>query len=166
MPSKINWTFMTSNSTEEREHIEDFWLGLGKEERKNLVKIEKDTILKKMKEQQKYACGCAVCGRKWSAVGGVLMQLLRELEDEEKVAEEAEKRDVYSSSQYTDDRHPFSQDMDDEHSSHAPGDDLFHRIIDRQICKKIFLETLMDQPDYLQMLVNLAFTIQHSQIDQ
>jgi len=49
---------------EERERIKEFWLGLGEDERRNLVKIEKDTVLKKMKEQQKHSCSCAVCGRK------------------------------------------------------------------------------------------------------
>lgn len=54
----------STSTTEERERIKDFWLGLGEEERRNLVKIEKDTVLKKMKEQQKHSCSCAVCGRK------------------------------------------------------------------------------------------------------
>jgi hypothetical protein len=54
----------STSTTEERERIKDFWLGLGEQERRNLVKIEKDTVLKKMKEQQKHSCSCAVCGRK------------------------------------------------------------------------------------------------------
>lgn len=54
----------STSTTEERERIKDFWLGLGEEERRNLVKIEKDTVLRKMKEQQKHSCSCAVCGRK------------------------------------------------------------------------------------------------------
>ncbi len=61
--TKANKIWSTS-STEERERIKDFWLGLGEEERRNLVKIEKDTVLRKMKEQQKHSCSCAVCGRK------------------------------------------------------------------------------------------------------
>jgi hypothetical protein len=61
--SKGNKIWSTS-SVEERERIKEFWLGLGEEERRNLVKIEKDTVLKKMKEQQKHSCSCAVCGRK------------------------------------------------------------------------------------------------------
>ena len=59
-PNKI-WS---TSTTEERERIKEFWLGLGEEERRNLVKIEKDTVLRKMKEQQKHSCSCAVCGRK------------------------------------------------------------------------------------------------------
>lgn len=62
-PTKPNKIWGTS-STEERERIKEFWLGLGEEERRNLVKIEKDTVLRKMKEQQKHSCSCAVCGRK------------------------------------------------------------------------------------------------------
>lgn len=62
-PPKPNKIWSTS-TTEERERIKDFWLGLGEEERRNLVKVEKDTVLRKMKEQQKHSCSCAVCGRK------------------------------------------------------------------------------------------------------
>ncbi|KAF9484220.1 hypothetical protein BDN70DRAFT_182955 [Pholiota conissans] len=58
----------STSTTEERERIKDFWLGLGEQERRNLVKIEKDTVLKKMKEQQKHSCSCAVCGRKRNAI--------------------------------------------------------------------------------------------------
>lgn len=64
-PQSNNKIWSTS-STEERERIKEFWLGLGEDERRNLVKIEKDTVLKKMKEQQKHNCSCAVCGRKRS----------------------------------------------------------------------------------------------------
>ncbi len=60
---KNNKIWSTSTS-EERERIKEFWLGLGEEERRNLVKIEKEAVLKKMKEQQKHSCSCAVCGRK------------------------------------------------------------------------------------------------------
>ncbi|KAG6038239.1 hypothetical protein E4U41_004385 [Claviceps citrina] len=57
----------TSNH-EERERIKQFWLGLGEDERKSLVKVEKDAVLKKMKEQQKHTCSCTVCGRKRTAI--------------------------------------------------------------------------------------------------
>lgn len=59
-PAKI-WS---TSSTEERERIKEFWLGLGEQDRKSLVKVEKENVLKKMKDQQKHSCGCAVCGRK------------------------------------------------------------------------------------------------------
>lgn len=57
-----------TSSQEERERIKQFWLGLGEDERKSLVKIEKDAVLKKMKEQQKHTCSCTVCGRKRTAI--------------------------------------------------------------------------------------------------
>ena len=56
----------STSSTEERERIKEFWLGLGEQDRRNLVKLEKEAVLKKMKEQQRHSCACAVCGRKRS----------------------------------------------------------------------------------------------------
>lgn len=49
---------------QDRERIKEFWLGLAEDERRSLVKLEKEAVLKKMKEQQKHSCSCAVCGRK------------------------------------------------------------------------------------------------------
>lgn len=57
-----------TSSQEERERIKEFWLGLGEDDRKSLVKVEKDAVLKKMKEQQKHTCSCSVCGRKRTAI--------------------------------------------------------------------------------------------------
>ncbi|KUI68669.1 Stress response protein NST1 [Cytospora mali] len=57
-----------TGSHEERERIKEFWLGLGEDERKSLVKVEKEAVLKKMKEQQKHTCSCSVCGRKRHAI--------------------------------------------------------------------------------------------------
>ncbi|KAF6828279.1 stress response protein NST1 [Colletotrichum musicola] len=57
-----------TDTQEERERIKEFWLGLGEDERKSLVKVEKDAVLKKMKEQQKHTCSCTVCGRKRTAI--------------------------------------------------------------------------------------------------
>ncbi|KAK7742941.1 Stress response protein nst1 [Diaporthe eres] len=57
-----------TSSQEERERIKEFWLGLGEDERKSLVKVEKEAVLKKMKEQQKHTCSCTVCGRKRHAI--------------------------------------------------------------------------------------------------
>lgn len=57
-----------TSTQEERERIKDFWLGLSENDRKSLVKIEKDAVLKKMKEQQKHSCSCTVCGRKRNAI--------------------------------------------------------------------------------------------------
>ncbi|KAF2760948.1 hypothetical protein EJ05DRAFT_508178 [Pseudovirgaria hyperparasitica] len=57
-----------TSTQEERENIKAFWLSLGEDERKSLVKIEKEAVLKKMKEQQKHSCSCTVCGRKRTAI--------------------------------------------------------------------------------------------------
>ncbi|KAK7608898.1 salt tolerance down-regulator-domain-containing protein [Phyllosticta paracitricarpa] len=57
-----------TSSQEERERIREFWLSLSEDERKSLVKIEKEAVLRKMKEQQKHACSCTVCGRKRTAI--------------------------------------------------------------------------------------------------
>ncbi|KAJ3213830.1 Stress response protein nst1 [Clydaea vesicula] len=52
----------------EKERIRAFWLDLSEYERKQLVKLEKEAVLKKIKEQQKQACSCSVCGRKRSVI--------------------------------------------------------------------------------------------------
>jgi len=65
LPREKIWN---TSSQEERDGIKDFWLSLSEEARKSLVKVEKDAVLKKMKEQQKHTCGCTVCGRKRSAI--------------------------------------------------------------------------------------------------
>ena len=57
-----------TSTSEERERIKEFWLSLGEDERKSLVKIEKEAVLRKMKEQQKHSCSCTVCGRKRTAI--------------------------------------------------------------------------------------------------
>jgi hypothetical protein len=48
----------------ERERIREFWMNLGAQERQALVKLDKETVLKKMKENQKQTSSCAVCGKK------------------------------------------------------------------------------------------------------
>ncbi|KAL8838759.1 MAG: hypothetical protein Q9170_002008 [Blastenia crenularia] len=57
-----------TSTQEERERIKQFWLSLGEEDRRSLVKVEKEAVLKKMKEQQKHSCSCSVCGRKRTAI--------------------------------------------------------------------------------------------------
>lgn len=58
----------STSTAEERERIKDFWLSLRENERRSLVQLEKDAVLRKMKDQQKHNCTCAVCGRKRSAI--------------------------------------------------------------------------------------------------
>ncbi|KAG8626887.1 hypothetical protein KVT40_005832 [Elsinoe batatas] len=57
-----------TSTQEERERIKDFWLSLSEDSRKDLLKIEKNAVLAKMKEQQKHSCSCTVCGRKRIAI--------------------------------------------------------------------------------------------------
>lgn len=57
-----------TSTNEERERIKEFWLSLGEDERRSLVQVEKEAVLKKMKEQQKHSCSCSVCGRKRTAI--------------------------------------------------------------------------------------------------
>ena len=57
-----------TSTAEERERIKEFWLSLGEGDRRGLVRIEKEAVLKKMKEQQKHSCSCTVCGRKRTAI--------------------------------------------------------------------------------------------------
>jgi hypothetical protein len=66
-PSRQDRIWNTSTQ-EERERIKEFWLTLSEEERKSLLKIEKEAVLRKMKEQQKHSCSCTVCGRKRVAI--------------------------------------------------------------------------------------------------
>ncbi|KAG2193000.1 hypothetical protein INT47_002551 [Mucor saturninus] len=60
------WT--STNYTEERQRIREFWLHLSEAERRSLVKVEKEAVLRKMKEQQRHSCNCSVCGKKRSAI--------------------------------------------------------------------------------------------------
>ncbi|KAG8748951.1 hypothetical protein FRC11_011713, partial [Ceratobasidium sp. 423] len=66
--STSNTKLWNTNSLEERQRIKEFWLGLAEQERRDLVKVEREAVLKKMKEQQKHSCACAVCGRKRAAI--------------------------------------------------------------------------------------------------
>ena len=67
-PQKDTSKIWNTSTSEERERIKEFWLSLGEEERRSLVKVEKEAVLKKMKEQQKHSCSCTVCGRKRVAI--------------------------------------------------------------------------------------------------
>ncbi|KAJ1344024.1 hypothetical protein BSLG_001164 [Batrachochytrium salamandrivorans] len=48
----------------ERLRLRDFWLQLSEEDRSALVKLEKEAVLKKVRDQQKQTCSCHVCGRR------------------------------------------------------------------------------------------------------
>ncbi|KAF2723053.1 hypothetical protein K431DRAFT_301992 [Polychaeton citri CBS 116435] len=64
-PSSNIWN---TSSQQERQNIKNFWLKLSEDERKSLLKIEKEAVLRKMKQQQKHSCSCTVCGRKRTAI--------------------------------------------------------------------------------------------------
>ncbi|KAF1826730.1 uncharacterized protein K489DRAFT_392795 [Dissoconium aciculare CBS 342.82] len=57
-----------TSTQQERMNIKNFWLSLSEEDRKALLRIEKEAVLKKMKQQQKSSCSCTVCGRKRTAI--------------------------------------------------------------------------------------------------
>jgi hypothetical protein len=63
-----NERIWNTSTQAERENIKQFWLQLGEEDRRSLVKVEKEAVLRKMKEQQKHSCSCSVCGRKRTAI--------------------------------------------------------------------------------------------------
>ncbi|GAQ90337.1 hypothetical protein KFL_006290020 [Klebsormidium nitens] len=52
------------SETKEREKLKEFWLGLGDSQRQSLLRIEKESILREMREQQRHICSCSVCGRR------------------------------------------------------------------------------------------------------
>lgn len=54
-----------TTTAEEKQRIKEFWYGLSEQERKNLVRIEKEHVSKRVKEGSKILnCSCHVCGRK------------------------------------------------------------------------------------------------------
>lgn len=77
-PAKI-WT---TASAEERENITQFWLALTEAERRDLLQVEKDAVLRRMKEQQRHSCACAVCGRKKVNIEKELDQLYEQYYDD------------------------------------------------------------------------------------
>jgi len=61
-PQQKIWNTTTS---EEKERIKEFWMGLSEQERRNLVRVEKEHVSKRVKEGSKILnCSCHVCGRK------------------------------------------------------------------------------------------------------
>ncbi|CAO3649426.1 unnamed protein product [Mucor hiemalis] len=51
--------WLNTNFTEERQRIREFWLQLSELDRRSLVKVEKEAVLRKMKEQQRHSCNCS-----------------------------------------------------------------------------------------------------------
>ncbi|PWN26302.1 hypothetical protein BDZ90DRAFT_51548 [Jaminaea rosea] len=82
-PSQAQAPRIWSTSTaEERERIKEFWMRLNERDRRSLVAIEKDAVLKRMKEQSRHSCTCAVCSRKRTAIESELDVLYNAYYDE------------------------------------------------------------------------------------
>lgn len=73
LKKSVNDTFPPSpasglSPSMERQTIKYFWLSLTSEQRRELVQVEKEAVLNKMKRQQKNTCECDICGRKRVAI--------------------------------------------------------------------------------------------------
>ncbi|KAJ3283380.1 DNA-directed RNA polymerase [Borealophlyctis nickersoniae] len=117
------------SDAEEKQRIREFWLQLGEEERRALVKLEKEAVLKKMKEQQKQTCSCSVCGRKRTVIEEELEILYDAYYEElENFANDQQsggsrppaRRTCYVSSDEDDD-----DEDDDEDSDHSGNGSIF-----------------------------------------
>eukprot|EP00004_Rigifila_ramosa_P025001 TRINITY_DN736_c0_g1_i11.p4 TRINITY_DN736_c0_g1~~TRINITY_DN736_c0_g1_i11.p4 ORF type:complete len:138 (-),score=27.90 TRINITY_DN736_c0_g1_i11:2045-2458(-) len=53
---------------DERERTKEDWLTLSDAQRRSLLVLEKDAMLKTIKAHHGQTCSCSVCGRKWSAM--------------------------------------------------------------------------------------------------
>ncbi|GJJ68749.1 hypothetical protein EMPS_01095 [Entomortierella parvispora] len=104
--------FWHYSDAEERQRIREFWFQLREEERRSLVRVEKEAVLKKMKEQQRHSCSCSLCGRKRTAIEEELELLYDAYYDE---------LEQYANQQQPSDGHvlPYSQ-----HSATFEDDDL------------------------------------------
>lgn len=71
-----------TSTTEERERIKFFWQGLPPLDRRRLVRTEKDAVLKRMKDYQRHACNCSICGRKRITIENELQVLYEAYETE------------------------------------------------------------------------------------
>ena len=100
----------------ERENIKQFWLELREEERRSLVRVEKEAVLRKMKEQQKHSCSCSVCGRKRTAI-----------EEELEVLYDAYYEELETFANHNDDRSEGEMNDEEEYDDEDDGyseDDL------------------------------------------
>ncbi|CCH41790.1 Stress response protein NST1 [Wickerhamomyces ciferrii] len=76
-PSSVNNTIKSSKNSKNNsdklipddqddlnEQLKEYWSSLSPDEKKNLLNLERDSVFKVMKEQQRITCNCSVCGRK------------------------------------------------------------------------------------------------------
>ncbi|KAG0237462.1 salt tolerance down-regulator-domain-containing protein [Mortierella sp. GBAus27b] len=104
--------FWHYSDAEERQRIREFWFQLREEERRSLVRVEKEAVLKKMKEQQRHSCSCSLCGRKRTAIEEELELLYDAYYDE---------LEQYANQQQPSDGHALTYP---QHSSTFEEDDL------------------------------------------
>ncbi|CEP12083.1 hypothetical protein [Parasitella parasitica] len=116
------WT--STNYTEERQRIREFWLQLSEEERRSLVKVEKDAVLRKMKEQQRHSCNCSVCGKKRSAIEDELEVLYDAYYEElEQYAYRQQQNGIYSSDSHSEDDEEDDEDVGEYDDEQVDDDD-------------------------------------------
>lgn len=52
-----------SETEEEQKRIHAFWSDLSDTERQRLAVLDRDVLLKRLKEQQRYTCHCSICDK-------------------------------------------------------------------------------------------------------
>lgn len=111
--------------TEERQRIREFWLQLTEEERRSLVKVEKETVLRKMKEQQRHSCNCSVCGKKRTAIEDELEVLYDAYyeELEQYTYRQQQNSNYYNTSVSEDDEDLEDDDYDNDSDNDLDDDD-------------------------------------------
>ncbi|PKY50645.1 hypothetical protein RhiirA4_269125 [Rhizophagus irregularis] len=112
-----------TNNNEERQRIREFWLQLGEEERRSLVKVEKEAVLKKMKEQQKHSCSCSVCGKKRTAIEAELETLYDAYYEELESYANHQQQFGSSNIEYRNDAEFDDDDDDEEYEDDEDEDD-------------------------------------------
>ncbi|KAG2206623.1 hypothetical protein INT46_009859 [Mucor plumbeus] len=116
------WT--STNYTEERQRIREFWLQLSEEERRSLVKVEKEAVLRKMKEQQRHSCNCSVCGKKRTAIEDELEVLYDAYYEElEQYAYRQQQNGIYSSDSNSEDDEEDDDEDDDDFDDEEDDED-------------------------------------------
>ncbi|KAF9178939.1 Stress response protein nst1 [Haplosporangium sp. Z 767] len=113
--------FWHYSDAEERQRIREFWFQLREEERRSLVRVEKEAVLKKMKEQQRHSCSCSLCGRKRTAIEEELELLYDAYYDElEQYANQQQPSDGHA---LTYSQHSPAFDVDDLSDESRPSDE-------------------------------------------
>lgn len=66
---------LPSDPEELNQQLGDYWSALSVERKKELLNMERDSVFKIMRDQQKITCNCSVCGRKRSIIEQELKKL-------------------------------------------------------------------------------------------